>query len=131
MSNGSIRQLLAASMAAFVSGASTACADGVWFDIGADQDCTVYQTGNSASFEHFPAFAFGTGWPTGTLVYADLHATDCDVIPGGCDPSDFVAGWQATFDGGACGCGGQLNGACMLRLAYDPAVVAAYLGNPK
>jgi hypothetical protein len=100
-------------------------ATGVWFDIGANQETTVYENGGGPSYEHFPAYPFGSGWPAGTQVYAELAAASCAQLPAGCDPTNVAAAWVATFDGQQCGCGGVLNGACSLRLYYDPSDVAA------
>lgn len=103
---------------------SPATGEGLWFDIGADQETFVYEGPGGPSFEYFPAFPFGTKWLPGTLVYADLSRITCDALPGDCDPGIFVAGYLAHFDDGGCGCRGILYESCTLRLHYDGNVVA-------
>lgn len=105
--------------------APAAFAQGVWVDIGVDAGTYVHETGGGPSWEYFPPFPFGSVWPAGTLVYAELVAIPCEAMPMGCDPTTFVAGYVARFDGSGCGCGGFISGTCSLRLHYDPSVAAA------
>ena len=103
--------------------ASSSAAGGVWIDIGADVGSYVYESSGGPSWEYFPPYPFGQSWPAGTLAYAELSESPCEFLPLGCDPTSFVAGYIARFDGTSCGCGGLLAGTCTLRLYYNPIVV--------
>lgn len=121
------RSFVAAAVAAVLLAAGPAAA-GQWFDIGGGYPVTVPANGATETTETFAAWPFGPEYPPGSWVYEDISVRPCEALgdPDAiCGETRFIRGFECTFSGASCGCGGALVAPTQLRFGYDPLVVLA------
>lgn len=97
-----------------VAAYGTAAAQGTWFDIGSGSPSRIYCEDDRSSWIEFAAYPFGSSWPMGTLVYAELEKRSFPGLP---------VAYSIKFYDGGCGCGRDLSKPIAFRFHYAQSIV--------